>query len=232
MQVLGVHLDGGMREFISVKATNLIKTSGLTLDQSAVVEPLAIGAHAVRRAEPEPGEFALVIGAGPIGLGVMAFAKRRGARVIAMDINDERLAFCRMWAGAEHTVSALQGAADKLAAITGGEFPTVVFDATGNKRSMEAAIGLCAHGGKLVYVGLVRSDIVFSDPEFHKRELTLLGSRNATQEDFDEVLAAVKGGAVDVEGYITHRSPFDETIGRFETWLKPEAKVIKAMVEL
>jgi threonine dehydrogenase-like Zn-dependent dehydrogenase len=97
---------------------------------------------------------------------------------------------------------------------------------------MEAAVGLTAHGGKLVYVGLVRADIVFSDPEFHKRELTLMGSRNACAEDFDKVLAAVRGGTIDAESYITHRSTFEEMIGRFESWLNPENKVIKAMVEL
>ncbi|WP_274649726.1 zinc-binding alcohol dehydrogenase family protein [Paenibacillus humicola] len=232
LQVLGVHCDGGMRERIAVPATHLIKTAGLTLDQSAALEPLAIGAHAVRRADPQPGDSVLVIGAGPIGLGVMAFAKRRGARVLAMDINEERLRFCREWAGADEIVNALNDPAGRLAELTGGEFPAIVFDATGSKRSMEAAFGYTSHGGKLVYVGLVRADLSFSDPEFHKRELTLLGSRNATPEDFGTVMDALRGGAVDVDRYITHRSPFEEMIGRFESWLKPETGVIKAMVEL
>ena len=232
MQVLGVHRDGGMRELISVPTTHLIRTEGLTLDQSAVVEPLAIGAHAVRRSELKSGEFTLVIGAGPIGLGVMAFARDRGARVIAMDVHNDRLDFCRSWAGAEYTINALEQPLEKLAEITGGEFPTVVFDATGNVRSMTDAFGYVAHGGKLIFVGLVRADIAFNDPEFHKREMTLMGSRNATPEDFDTVLAAVRSGAVDVERYITHRAPFDQMLEHFQTWLKPESRVIKALVEL
>jgi 2-desacetyl-2-hydroxyethyl bacteriochlorophyllide A dehydrogenase len=232
MQVMGVHIDGGMRELISVPVSHLIGTNGLTLDQSAVLEPLSIGAHAVRRSGLVKGETALVIGGGPIGLGVMAFAKYAGANVIAMDIHDERLAFCRSWVNVDHTINALHEGKEKLAELTNGEFPTVVFDATGNVKSMTDAFGLVAHGGKLVYVGLVKADIAFNDPEFHKRELTLMGSRNATKEDFAQVYEAVKSGGIDVDRYITHRSTFEGMIEAFEGWLKPESKVIKAMVEL
>ncbi|MCD9025527.1 zinc-binding alcohol dehydrogenase family protein [Cohnella silvisoli] len=232
MKVLGVHIDGGMRELISVPVTHLIRTNGLTLDQSAVLEPLSIGAHAVRRAGLHRGETVLVIGGGPIGLGVMAFAKYADARVIAMDIKNERLAFCRSWAHVDETVNALHEPKEKLAELTNGDFPTVVFDATGNAKSMTDAFSLVAHGGTLVYVGLVKADLTFHDPEFHKRELTLMGSRNATKEDFTLVYEAVKGGNIDVGSFITHRSPFEGMISEFESWLKPESKVIKAMVEL
>ncbi|WP_139991149.1 zinc-binding alcohol dehydrogenase family protein [Paenibacillus paridis] len=232
MQVLGVHIDGGMREKIVVPVTHLLVVSGLTLDQAAVLEPLSIGAHAVRRSELREGETVLVIGSGPIGLGVMAFAKHRGARVIAMDIQEERLAFCRKWARVDETVNALQGAKERLAELTDGEFPTVVFDATGNARSMTDAFGLVAHGGKLVYVGLVKADLTFNDPEFHKREMTLMGSRNATIEDFAAVQEALRSGSIDVDSFITHRSSFSEMISRYDSWLRPESKVIKAMVEL
>lgn len=232
MSVLGVHADGGMREYISVPVSHLIKTNGLTLEQAAVVEPLSIGAHAVRRAELCRGETALVIGSGPIGLGVMAFAKRQGARVIAMDVNDERLAFCRQWAGADHTVHALREPREQLELLTDGEFPTAVFDATGNKQSMTDSFGCAAHGGKLLFVGLVKADIAFHDPEFHKRELTLMGSRNATREDFEQVIVALKSGGIDAGSYVTHRVPFADTIDSFDSLLKPESKVIKAMIEL
>ncbi|OBZ13719.1 zinc-binding alcohol dehydrogenase family protein [Bacillus sp. FJAT-26390] len=232
MRVLGVHIDGGMCELIAVPVTHLLVANELTLDQAAVLEPLSIGAHAVRRSGIQAGETALVIGSGPIGLGVMAFAKHRGARVIAMDIQEERLAFCKRWAGVDETVHALQGAKERLAELTNGEYPAVVFDATGNARSMTDAFGLVSHGGKLVYVGLVKAELSFSDPEFHKREMTLMGSRNATIEDFSAVLEALQSGSVDVGSYITHRVPFAEMIQHFDHWLKPEAKVIKAMVEL
>lgn len=233
MRVMGVHVDGGMRELLSVPVTHLIRAEGLTLDQTAVLEPLSIGAHAVRRADLRAGETVLVIGAGPIGLGVMAFAKYAGAKVIAMDINDQRLAFCREWAKVDETVNGLsEDPRTRLESLTAGDYPTVVFDATGNAQSMQQAFEYVAHGGKLVYVGLVKADISFHDPEFHKREMTLLGSRNATPEDFENVLEAVKSGAIDVDRFITHRAPFDSLPDAFEEWLKPESKVIKAMVEL
>lgn len=232
MKVLGVHSDGGMRELIVVPVTHLLVTNELTLDQAAVLEPLSIGAHAVRRAALQAGETVLVIGSGPIGLGVMAFAKHRGARVIAMDIQDERLAFCKQWAKVDETVNALHGAKERIVELTGGEYPTVVFDATGNARSMTDAFGFVAHGGRLVYVGLVKAELSFNDPEFHKREMTLMGSRNATIEDFAAVQEAVRSGSIDVDSFITHRVPFAEMINHFDSWLKPESKVIKAMVEL
>jgi 2-desacetyl-2-hydroxyethyl bacteriochlorophyllide A dehydrogenase len=232
MLVLGVHIDGGMRELMVVPTTHMLVTNELTLDQSAVLEPLSIGAHAVRRAELRSGETVLVIGSGPIGLGVMAFAKHRGARVIAMDIQEDRLAFCRQWAKVDETVNAMQGDAAKIAELTNGDYPTVVFDATGNARSMSDAFNLVAHGGKLVYVGLVKAELSFNDPEFHKREMTLMGSRNATIEDFAAVQEAVRSGVIDVTSFITHRVPFGEMINHFDSWLKRESKVIKAIVEL
>lgn len=233
MQVLGVHRDGGMRERIAVPASHLLKANGLTLDEAAMVEPLAIGAHAVRRSEASPEDTVLVIGSGPIGLGVMAFAKYAGAKVIAMDVNEERLAFCRSWAKADHTINALEpDVKRRLAELTDGDLPVVVFDATGNAASMSKSFEYAAHGGKLIFVGLVKGDIAFSDPEFHQRELTLMGSRNATAADFDHVMAVLGKRALDIGPFITHRSSFDRMIDSFEAWLNPESKVIKAIVEL
>lgn len=232
MQVFGVHIDGGMRERVSIPVTHLIRTEGLSLDQSVLLEPFAIGAHAVRRSRLTAGETVLVIGAGPIGLGVMAFSKYAGAKVIALDVNEERLEFCRSWAKVDYTIDALSGPKEQLETITNGEYPTVVIDATGNTKSMESAFEYVAHGGSLVYVGLVKSDIVFNDPEFHKREMTLMGSRNATREDFDQVFDALKSGGIDIDRYVTHRTSFEAMVGEFESWLDPESKVIKAIVEL
>ncbi|MFB9324523.1 zinc-binding alcohol dehydrogenase family protein [Paenibacillus aurantiacus] len=233
MQVLGVHRDGGMRERLSVPISHLLQARRLTFDEAAMVEPLAIGAHAVRRAEVAAGDTVLVIGAGPIGLGVMAFAKHAGARVIAMDMNEERLAFCAAWANTDETIRASEPDAKRLLAdMTNGEFPVAVFDATGNAASMTQSFEWAAHGGKLVFVGLVKGDISFSDPEFHKRELTLMGSRNATLADFEQVMDVLGSRKLDIGSYITHRASFDEMIESFGTWLNPASKVIKAIVEL
>lgn len=232
MRVFGVHIDGGMREFVSIPVSHLIPTNGLTLDQSAMLEPLAIGAHAIRRSGLTAGDTVLVIGAGPIGLGVMALARYAGAKIIAMDVNEERLAFCRTWAKVDHTVNALQQPKEQLDGITNGESAGIVIDATGNASSMTGAFDLVGHGGTLVYVGLVKSDITFNDPYFHSHEMTLMGSRNATREDFDYVLKAISAGYIDVDRYITHRTSFGDMINQFDSWLKPESKVIKALVEI
>ncbi|MGE7878715.1 zinc-binding alcohol dehydrogenase family protein [Peribacillus muralis] len=232
MKVLGVHAEGGMSEWITVPYDHLVKTEGLTLDQSAMIEPLSIGAHAVGRAAIHEGEFALVIGAGPIGLGVMAFAKEKGAKVIVMDVNDERLAFARKWAKVDHTLNVLKNPLEKLAELTNGDMPSVVFDATGNAKSMMNSFKYPAHGGRLIYVGLVKSDICFNDPEFHSKELTLMGSRNATRQDFNDVVDTLKNNRLDLSMYITHRAQLDDLINQFEGWLAPEAKVIKAIVEM
>lgn len=232
MRVMGVHTDGGMREVITVPLDHLIKINGITLDQGAILEPLSIGAHAVRRSGLAKDELALVIGGGPIGLGVMAFAKQRGAKVIAMDVNEERLNFCREWAKVDYTVNVKNNPLEDLLEISGGDLPTVVFDVTGNAKSMTDAFRYVSHGGRLVYVGLVKTDITFSDPDFHKKELTLMGSRNANLEDFDIVLEAVRSGAIDTACYITHRTSFDQMIDEFAVWLNPASGVIKAIVEL
>lgn len=232
MKVIGVHEDGGMCEFISIPIDHLLKTNNLTLDQSAIIEPLAISAHAIRRANIKKNEWVLVIGAGPIGLGVMNFARQAGAKVIAMDMNNERLVFCEKWAKVAITVSALNNPLEKLMDITQGELPTIVFDATGNQQSMNQAFNYVAHGGKLIYVGLVKNDITFSDPDFHSKELTLMGSRNATKEDFHYVIKKLETGGIAAEGYITHRCSFDQFIDHFEAWLSPDSKIIKGVIEL
>ncbi len=232
LKVLGVHTDGGMREYMTVPVSHLIPTAGLTLEQTAIVEPLSISAHAVRRAELNEGENVLVIGAGPIGLGVMKYAKLANARVIAMDINEERLRFCEKWVPADALVNAQQDPVQKLLELTDGDLPTVVFDATGNKHSMTQAFNYVSHAGKLVYVGLVKDDLSFSDPDFHKKEMTLLASRNATRADFEFVIDSLRNGQVDSDAFITHRASFDTMIDEFEHWLNPESGVIKAVVTL
>lgn len=229
LKVLGVHSDGGMREQIVVPREHLIKTNHLSLDHAALIEPLAIGAHAVNRAEVKEGEHVLVIGAGPIGLGVMAFARRKGANVTVLDVNEGRLSFCKEWAGIEKTICSSKPSEAELKDVI-GKMPSIVFDATGNIHSMKQAFDYVGFGGKLVYVGLVKQDISFHDPDFHKKELTLLGSRNAAIQDFEDVAELLASGQYNMDHYISHRCEFDQLIETFETWLKPESNVIKAVV--
>ena len=233
IKVCGVHIDGGMVEYLSVPSTSLVHGEGLSYDELALVEPLSIGAHAVRRAAVEPGEFVLVVGAGPIGLGTMEMARIAGAEVIAMDINEDRLQFCRDRLHLLHTVNAGQGdVLERLRHITRGEMPTVVIDATGSRGAINAAFAYMAHGARYVLVGLQKGEIQFSHPEFHKREGTLMSSRNATREDFARVMDSMKRGLITPTTYITHRVAFGQVKEEFEQWLDPATGVIKAMVEM
>jgi 2-desacetyl-2-hydroxyethyl bacteriochlorophyllide A dehydrogenase len=232
ISVLGVHEDGGMCEYMALPADYLVKASGLSWDQLALVECMAIGAHAVNRAKPAPGEWALVIGAGPIGLGVMAFARLAGAKVIAMDLDQKRLDFCAEHFGVEHTINVEQNPAAALEELTGGEFAPYVYDATGNQASMEKAIEYLSHAGHLVYIGHYPGDFNITDSEFHKRETTLMGSRNATKADFAQVVAAMLSGDIDVNPLITHRAELSEMPGLIEKWLSPDSGLIKGVIEI
>lgn len=232
MNVLGVHSDGGMREYLSVPVSHLLRHDTLSPDQLALCECFAIGAHAVRRAAIKPGENVLVIGAGPIGLGIIQFARLAGGSVMAMDISQERLEFAARYLEPTEIIQAGgDGVREKIEAATNGDFPTVIFDATGNPRSMMDAFLYLAHGGRYVLVSLVTADICFSDPEFHKRETTLLSSRNATIEDFRWVMEAMQSKQVIVDPLVTHRCSLAETIDHFALWTSPEAKVVKALIE-
>ena len=233
LKVCGVHIDGGMAHYLSVPSCSLIKSEGLSYDELALVEPLAIGAHGVRRANVQKDEFVLVIGAGPIGLGTMEFARIAGAKVIALDINDQRLQFCKDSLKVEYAINAsTEDVLARLKEITNGDMPTVVIDATGNQKAINNALQYLAHGGRFVLIGLQKEPISFSHPEFHKREATLMSSRNATREDFVHVIDSMKKGLVDPTTYITHRIKFGVLKDVFETWLDPSTGVIKAVVEL
>jgi 2-desacetyl-2-hydroxyethyl bacteriochlorophyllide A dehydrogenase len=237
IQVLGVHRDGAFVEYLTVPHRFVHKADGVTLDQAAMLEFLAIGAHAVRRGEVEPAQRVLVVGAGPIGMAAMIFAGLRGATVTALDTREDRLAFCDEHIGVAATVQIGASGADsvsdqeRLSALTKGEFFDVVFDATGNAKAMERGFEFIAHGGKYVLISIVRDRISFSDPEFHKREATLLASRNATKEDFETVLRAMRAGQVPDQALNTHRLSLSEVPTRFADLLNPSASVVKAIVE-
>jgi 2-desacetyl-2-hydroxyethyl bacteriochlorophyllide A dehydrogenase len=233
IQVCGVHVDGGMREYLAVPTYSLIHGDGLSEDELALVEPLAIGAHGVRRTAVKPNEFVLVIGAGPIGLGTMEFARIAGAQVIAMDINEQRLQFCKEQLKIEFTVNALlPDAEEKIRSITNADMPTVVIDCTGNLHAINNAFRYMSHGARFVLIGLQRNEISFSHPEFHKREATLMSSRNAIGEDFIHVIDSMKKGLIRPTNYITHRVNFEEVKNNFASWLDPANGVIKAMVTM
>jgi 2-desacetyl-2-hydroxyethyl bacteriochlorophyllide A dehydrogenase len=231
IQVLGVHRDGAFAEYVTVPQRFVGKAEGITLDQAAMLEFLAIGAHAVRRADVQAGQRVLVVGAGPIGLATMIFAQLRGALVTTLDGRQDRLDFALGRVGVRAAVKLGEGDEAELSRLTDGEFFDVVFDATGNAQAMERGFRFIAHGGCYVLVSIVRGEIRFSDPEFHRRETTLLSSRNATLEDFETVMKAMREGQVPDAALATHRLSLAEVPTGFHRLLDPAEGVIKAIVE-
>ncbi|MEI2299133.1 zinc-binding alcohol dehydrogenase family protein [Ensifer sp. MJa1] len=232
IKVLGVHTDGAFCEEIVVPEGNLYPAHGLSAEAAATVEFLAIGAHAVRRASTDAGARALVIGAGPIGLGTAIFSRIAGHQVTLVDTSDERLNFAAEKLGFANGIVADADVASRIAEATEGDGFDVVFDATGYSGSMQAAFAYVAHGGALVFVSVVKDEISFSDPEFHKREMTLIGSRNATRQDFDHVVASIASGLVPVEALITHRTTLDGAVADLPRWADEKSGLVKAIVKV
>ncbi|APA63195.1 zinc-binding alcohol dehydrogenase family protein [Maribacter sp. 1_2014MBL_MicDiv] len=228
IKVLGVHTDGGMQEIITVPIELLLPANNLSLEQMAIVEPLAIGAHALRRAQIIKGETVAVIGCGPIGIGIMKLAQLQGAKVIAIDVNQQRLDYAKEKIGVDFIVKADEDAVAKVNEITNNDLATAVFDASGNKFALESGPNYMAHGGRYVLVGLSKGDLTFNHPAIHAKESTIMCSRNATLADFEYIIHVID--QFPIASFVTHTVPYTEMIANFDSWLKPETGVIKAMV--
>jgi 2-desacetyl-2-hydroxyethyl bacteriochlorophyllide A dehydrogenase len=232
-QTLGVHCDGGLQPLYTVPARKLHVSRRLNFEQLALVETLAIGCHAVNRGAPTAKETVLVIGAGPIGLSVVEFAKLSGARTMVMDMNADRLRFVRDRLKVPDTLEARGDGSDeaRLQELIGGRLADVVIDATGSNKSMSQALDYCAFAGRLVYVGITQQELSFLHaPVLHRRELTILASRNALPGDFTRIIQLIEDGRLDTGPWITHRTPFEKAAEVFPTYLDPKTGVIKAMI--
>jgi threonine dehydrogenase-like Zn-dependent dehydrogenase len=217
LQVLGVHVDGGMRPLLSVPVGLLHRSEELSLDQLALVETLGIGAHAVSRSGAEGGETVLIVGAGPIGLAVIQFAELTGARLRVLELNDFRREFVR------------DLGFDVISEFD-GDVADVVFDATGNAEAMEAAFDYVAPGGRLVLVGLVQGRISFDDSHLHRNEITVLASRNSCHE-FPRIIGLIEEGEIDTTPWITQRLELGDVPRRFGD-LPGRAGLVKAIVDV
>jgi alcohol dehydrogenase len=235
-QTLGVHCDGGLRPRFLVPARKLHRSRTLAFEQLALVETLAVGCHAINRAHPQPQEHLLVIGAGPIGLAVVAFARLAGVPTIVMDLNAQRLEFCKVSLGVSQTVLTTADGTELEAlrrASPDGSLPTIVVDATGSHKSMSHALHYADFAGRVVYVGITQQDLTFPHaPLLHRRELTLLASRNALAQDFSHIIQLIEDGRLDTQPWITHRSSFAALPDTFPAYTKPETGVVKAIIEL
>lgn len=235
LKVLGVMMDGGLTERMNLPARKLHPANRLSPEQCALVETLAIGCHAVNRGNPQAAETVLVIGAGPIGLSVIEFARLSGARTIVMDLSEARLTFVRDRMGIPDTILS-KGDGSELELLrqkTDGSLAQVVIDATGSHQSMGAALQYCSFTGRLVYVGITQAEVSFPHaPIMHRREITVLASRNALPPDFTRIIGLIESGRIDTRPWITHQAGFNELIQVFPEWIKPETRVIKAVVHV
>lgn len=231
LSVLGVHEDGAMQEYISYPAQHVFPANELSLDQIAMIEPLAIGSHAVERADIQPDDIVLVVGAGPIGIGTVAMALLKAAKVLVLDMNQNRLDYIAEKFPSVSCIKLSDAVENSLKELLNGDLPTVILDATGNKESMQKCFEYVAQGGTIVYIGLFIGDVVFHDPLFHRKEITLKSSRNAVATDFTKLIRLLKAGLVNIDGYITHRLAFDTLHETFTKLYSPDERVIKAVVE-
>ena len=234
LKVFGVMMDGGLCERSLIRADKLHPSRNLSYEQLALVETLAIGCHASDRGNPGQEDHALVIGAGPIGLSTLEFNRLTGATLTVMDMSAERLEFCRKTYGIENLVQFKGDGSDleKCREITGGNLFDVVTDATGNPRSMSGALDYVGHTGSLVYVGITTEEISFVHPALHRKEMNLLASRNALPRDFPRIISLIEDGTIDTAPWITHRLGFDQVAEQFDTLIKPDSGVLKAIIEV
>ncbi|PKR49081.1 zinc-binding alcohol dehydrogenase family protein [Thalassospira marina] len=227
ISVLGVHGDGGMCDQIRVPEGNLYPAQGLSARDAAMVEFLAIGAHAVSRSRIAAGTKALVVGAGPIGIGTALFASFAGAEITLRDTSQQRL---------DRACAIVKGSKGVLVNDANADLPKdgfeTVYDATGNINAMNVAINDLAHGGTLVFVGVVKGELRIDDPEFHKRETTLMGSRNALREDFEKVMHHMRAGDVPVDLLNTHEGTFDNGVEQLSAWLHDREDIVKAILHV
>jgi 2-desacetyl-2-hydroxyethyl bacteriochlorophyllide A dehydrogenase len=227
LSVIGVHSDGGMAERVVLPEANLYKADGLSLRDAAMVEFLAIGAHAVRRTGLHAGQRVLVVGGGPIGLGVAFFAAIAGAEVTILDAAADKRQSAASFGFAAFGLDELESDAFKAVRRSGFD---AVFDATGSIRAMNASIFQVRNGGAYTLVGVISGDLVWPDAEVHRRELTIRASRNATIEDFDHVMAAIRQGRIPTDRLATHATSLDRVPQDLPRWAEAREGLIKAII--
>lgn len=217
-QTLGAQRDGGLTEYLAVPWKKLYRSPKLSLRELPLVEPLSVGFHAVQRGRVTPQDTVTVLGCGGIGMGVIAGAAARGARVIAVDINGRKLPVARK-AGAVETINnSIESLHERIQKLTGGEGSDVIIEAVGLPETFLAAVNEVAHAGRVVYIGYANAPVEYETKYFILKELDILGSRNALPEDFQTVIKFLESGRFPTDDVITTTIPFDQAGSAFQAW--------------
>ncbi len=231
-QTLGVQRDGAMQEFISVPWQKVLKAPNLNELELAMVEPLTVGFHAIERARVTDSDTVMVLGCGMIGAGAIIRAALRGAKVIAVDIDDHKLDLA-MKLGAKHTINSIHSDLHQtLEELTGGDGPDVVVEAAGNPVTYRAAVDEVAFTGRVICIGYAGQEVSFATKLFVQKELDIMGSRNATAADFRAVISYLEGGRFPLDQMISRKvSPVDAPEA-VKQWSEDPGKVMKILLDL
>ena len=229
-ETLGVQRDGAMTELIAVPADSVYQAD-LSLRELALVEPLTVGAHAAARGRVTERDTVAVFGCGGIGLGAIAAAAFRGARTIAIDMDDKKLGVARKAGATESINTGREDLHERLSALTHGEGPDVVIEAIGLPSTFRAAVEEVAFTGRVVYIGYVKEQVAYETRLFVQKELDILGSRNALPEDFAQVIRMLEAGRFPVEETISMVVPPEEAAAALADWSEHPGKYTKVMVQ-
>jgi 2-desacetyl-2-hydroxyethyl bacteriochlorophyllide A dehydrogenase len=231
-QTLGVQRQGGMSQTLVVSAHKTLVCNELSFDELALVEPLAVGMHAARRAQINVGEIVAVFGCGVIGLGAMAGAAAMGARVIAIDI-DSRKRDIAMACGAERFINSREeDLASAAQQVDQGRGPAVVIEAVGNDATFVDAVRLAAFAARVVYVGYAKKPVSYDSSQFVMKELDIRGSRNATAADFAAVLALLEQGRYPTEQIVSAHYPLADAPQAFADWAADPGAYTKILIDI
>lgn len=231
-RTMGVRRPGAMTDYITVPYGKLYRSDILSHRELALVEPLTVGFHAANRGQVAAGEFVLVFGCGIVGLGAVAGAARKGAKVIAVDIDDQKLDVARK-AGAAYTINSLkEDLHNKQIEITGGDGPLVCIEAVGLPTTFRSCVEEVAFTGRVVYIGYAKEAVEYDTKLFVQKELSIFGSRNALTE-FEDVIAMLEeGGQFPVDAVISRTLRINEAPQAMAEWAADPSRIIKMMLEL
>ncbi|MBN1672499.1 MAG: zinc-binding alcohol dehydrogenase family protein [Kiritimatiellae bacterium] len=231
-RTLGVQRDGCLQEYVCVPWQALHASPELSVDELALVEPLTIGFHAIGRGRVAAGETVAVLGCGTVGLGAVAGAVARGATVIAVDVDADKLRLATQ-IGARHAVNSReQEPGPALRALTGGEGPEVVVEAVGLPQTFVAAVEAVCFAGRVVYIGYAKEPVAYETQHFVRKELDILGSRNAMPDDFRAVIACLRAGTVRAGSLISRTVPLSDAGNALADWAAAPAAFKKILVRL
>ena len=230
-ETLGVQRNGSMREYLILPWEKVIPAPGMTPRTCALIEPMSVGFHAVSRAEVADNDIVMVIGCGMVGMGAIVRASLRGATVIAVDVDDEKLALAKEMGAAHAINSASTDIHTALNAITSGTGPDVVIEAVGSARTYQTAIEEVAFTGRVVFIGYAKTDVEFQTKLFVQKELDIRGSRNATPADFRAVIRYMQRGTCPVDRLISLETTADNAAAAMQQWTEAPGKVFRILVK-